>query len=220
MRQYVLYSSALHGAVLLALLFFINPAVRNAAVSTVYSIDFVGGPAIIEQPPAPKAAAAKTEIPVSKPAGRISDEIPVKAKKTAARKIAGPLPSPSVLKRFQPPAAAEKTGVEESPSSGGVSAEFPNFPYPWYITLVRAGLWREWSARMPRAGSISAVVSFRIGKMGAAQNVVLEKKSGNKLFDFAALASAEQAGPFPPLPAGYKENELQVHAEFRVVPGE
>jgi TonB family protein len=99
----------------------------------------------------------------------------------------------------------------------GISAEFPNFPYPWYITQVRMSLWNRWSSRMPKEGSLSSVVVFRIQRSGEISGLNVERSSGNKLFDFAAMSSVERSTPFPPLPDEYGEQELVMHVEFKII---
>ena len=156
-----------------------------------------------------------------------------KPKPAALQKVSHWLPSPSILRQLQKPSilaampqtqqpaqtasVSETAGTSTAQAGGtnGVSADFPNFPYPWYISRVRASLWNEWSSRMPHGGVISAVVTFKIARGGTAQNITIEKTSSNKLFDFAALASVEQSAPFPPLPADYRQDLLTVHVEFK-----
>ncbi len=113
-------------------------------------------------------------------------------------------------------AKEEAQNAEGQPPGGAMTAEFPNFPYPWYITQVRASLWNQWSARMPSGGRLAAVIGFQIGKGGAVSAIKAERSSGNKLFDFAAMSAVEASAPFPPLPREYKQKTLSVHVEFKV----
>ncbi|MDD2773823.1 MAG: TonB family protein [Elusimicrobiales bacterium] len=235
MRQYLVYSGTFHLAAGVLLFFFLKPALEKAAQSSVYSVDFIGSPAQApSQAPAPKQAAPpaqKAEPAYSQPRARQPKDY-ISANPTKREPFV--LPAPSVLKDAklkQPPRPNDLTGrdaekepaesasaavePQPDPGSGGVSADFPNFPYPWYITQVRAALWNEWSSRMPSSGAASAVVVFRITRAGKVEGLRAEKTAGNKLFDFAALASVDQAGPFPPLPADYKQPTLTVHVEFK-----
>jgi len=234
MRQYLLYSGTAHLAAGVLLFFFLKPALDRAAQSSVYSVDFIGSQAEspLQAPAAQKTASAPTAA-VQQAAQAPKDYIPVSAKNVRQKYAPFALPAPSVLKNMklrQPPKpwpdaapapaaenAAAPASAEPQPDagSGGVSADFPNFPYPWYITQVRAALWNEWSSRMPSSGAASAVVVFRITRAGKLEGLRTEKTAGNKLFDFAALASVDQAGPFPPLPADYKQPTLTVHVEFK-----
>jgi protein TonB len=227
MRQYILYSGTFHLAMALALFVFLKPALDKAAQSSVYSVDFIGSQsqAPLQAPSAQPAAQAAVQQ--AAPPQAAKDYIPL-GKKAAPGAFV--LPAPSVLKgaKLPPPslAAAPKSDAQpaqetaqpaeqSSGGSGEVSADFPNFPYPWYITQVRAALWNEWSSRMPSSGAAAAVVTFRINRAGRVEGLRTEKTAGNKLFDFAALASVDQASPFPPLPADYGQPTLTVHVEFK-----
>jgi len=221
-RQYLIYSGTFHVAAAVLMLIFFRPMLNRAVEQTVYTVDFVGAPAqaaaYSAAPAAPKPIAAQPAA--AKPAPRQSREI-IDSRKPA------PLAPPSVLAKYHLPSASvpseaapqqqAESAVSEAPPSdtGGVSTDFPDFPYPWYITQVRAALWSEWSSRMPRGGAIGATVRFKITRNGAVESLSIEKPSGNKLFDFAALASVEQAAPFPPLPRDYKQAALTAHVEFR-----
>jgi protein TonB len=125
------------------------------------------------------------------------------------------LGAPSILEEEDEFLEQENT-EDTSPVETGISADFPDFPYPWYITQVRVSLWNEWSSRMPRSGDISAGIVFTIKRDGTIKKTKVENKSGNKLFDFAAISSVEQATPFPPLPKGYTKKDLVVHVEFKI----
>jgi len=98
-----------------------------------------------------------------------------------------------------------------------VVADFSNFPYPWYITQVREALWTAWTARMPSSGLLKCTVKFDLLRKGSVKNVGVERSSGNRLFDYAAETSVENAGPFPPLPDDYYEDRLTVHVEFKTM---
>ncbi|NLO90941.1 MAG: TonB C-terminal domain-containing protein, partial [Elusimicrobia bacterium] len=208
-------------------------------LKTSYSVDFIAAtqssvteaPAAPAQTPEPAPAqppAAKAETPKAEPS-----IAPVKAKpsRKTVKENDFALPAPSVLQKqslaslpslaapeenAKPAAQAQPQRAASDTGGTAITAEFPNFPYPWYITQVRAALWNEWSTRMPSAGAISTVVGFRIQRNGKIEGVKVDKSSGNKLFDFAALSSAEQAAPFPPLPSDYKDSALDVHVEFKV----
>lgn len=242
-RRYYLYSAVAHAALLLAAVFLIKPAVRETVFPT-YTVDFIGGaeatqvndaapataaPAAQPEPLKPEPAAkaeptkkikpskpAKTEIKAPKDKTKVLAEKPAPAVQPAREeKLAAPSmldDEPAAAVPAAQTAAAAKSGAEPA----GISAQFPNFPYPWYITQVRLALWNEWSARMPHSGNITSVVGFYVRRDGKLRKVTVERSSGNKLFDLAAMTSVENAAPFPPLPASYKEQELAVHVEFKI----
>ncbi|MEW5907134.1 MAG: TonB family protein [Elusimicrobiota bacterium] len=235
MRQYLLYSSYAHAAVLLGI-FFLS---RNAAVTKKpqsYFIDFIGpaakavtvqeatgGPAGLAAPaekaPEPKASEkAPAAKPAAKPAARTEPAPKELPTELAAGSPSRPLPRPSILSDGGPglfdrpdPAPASAAGGGGS----GLNADFSNFPYPWYITQVRESLWNAWTQRMPTAGALRCTVTFEIARDGSARGVSVSKSSGNRLFDHAARGAAEAAAPFPRLPDDFFEDRLTVHVEFK-----
>ncbi|HNT97236.1 MAG TPA: TonB family protein [Elusimicrobiales bacterium] len=223
MRQYLLYSSYAHAAILLGIFFL----ARNAAVTRkpqAYFIDFIGPAAkavtVQEAAGGPAARAAKTaeEAPAAKTAAKPEPaprELPTDL---AAGGPSKPLPRPSILSEggpglFDRPDPAPAAGGNNGQS--GLSADFSNFPYPWYITQVRESLWNAWTLRMPTAGALRCTVSFDIARDGSARRISVSRSSGNRLFDHAARGAAEAAAPFPALPDDFFEDELTVHVEFK-----
>lgn len=92
----------------------------------------------------------------------------------------------------------------------------PNFPYAWYVNVLRVKLWEEWSRWVPPGSRQSCLVSFVIQRTGVVAQTELERASGDSLFDQGALRAVQAAAPFPPLPEGFKDPSLSVHVEFRL----
>lgn len=232
LRPYLWYSLGLHLALAAAVLGGLP--FKTASTAQVYTIDFVGGPTTVTssqgggaQPEAKTEPKKEETISAKTPQGKEFDEF-------GRRKKKGPfvLPRPSLLRGLtKKPAkeeapAGETKGTGESsaakPSSGGgagagdagVSADMPNFPYPWYITQVRQALWNLWSQRMPRSGG-EAVVVFSILPNGSIVDLRTEESSGDPAFDIAALGAAQDAAPFPPLPRGFTEPFLKIHVTLK-----
>lgn len=194
--QFYFYSSIIHLFVLTSLFIFLKPTITKPAVSQIFNLDIIASSQEVLEAITP-AQEALPKTSVSKPK---SDDIKISGKKIK-------LSAPSIL----------KDKIKPIPQEGGVKAEFADFPYPWYITQVRASLWNEWSKRMPTSGEVACVAVFKITQNGKIKDLEIEKSSGNKLFDFAASASVQSAADFPPLPEDYKEDELTVHVEFKVI---
>lgn len=210
MRQYLLYSSTVH-TFGIAILFLAARPGKTVPHPVTYSIDFIGSSGI--------ATSAMPTGPEGGVSGKaISSELVVPSKKTKTAPAA--LLRPSVLKNARKTGDASKAEPAGAGDAGGaasgVRTDFPNFPYPWYVSQVRLSLWESWSARMPRKGLLSCVLMFRIQRDGSTRKLSVEKSSGNKLFDFSAMSAAERAGPFPPLPSDFPDPELVVHVEFRI----
>jgi protein TonB len=211
MRIYLIFSSSVH-FLLIAVFFFLARNSFQMKKQQAYYIDFIGAAKVVTMENAGREAGSRVETPAA-------------AKKTkAARPPAEdpfissgesePLPKPSVLggaARLIEPAQGDKPGAGGSP----VLADFSNFPYPWYITQVREALWNSWTERMPSSGRLKCTVKFDIQRSGAAGAVAVESSSGNRLFDYAAETTVENAAPFPPLPDDFYEESLTVHVEFK-----
>lgn len=230
MRHYLLYSSYAHAALLLGLFLL----ARNAAVTKKpqsYFIDFIGptAKAVTVQEATGKAAAPAApaeKAPAPKPAEKAPPAKAAPKQEPAPKELpteltAGgpskPLPRPSILSEGGP-SLFDKPDPQPAAAGGGesgLSADFSNFPYPWYITQVRESLWNAWTQRMPTAGALRCTVSFDIARDGSARSVAVSRSSGNRLFDHAARSAAEAAGPFPRLPDDFFEDKLTVHVEFK-----
>lgn len=112
------------------------------------------------------------------------------------------------------PGSGAAAGTGPSDGLGSVSADMPDFPYPWYLTLLRQKIWEQWSARMP-PGTLECLVQFSILRDGAITDVRVEETSGDAAFDYAALGAVRGAVPLPPLPPAFKERFLKVHIQFK-----
>ncbi|MFC1512540.1 TonB C-terminal domain-containing protein [bacterium] len=92
--------------------------------------------------------------------------------------------------------------------------EGETFAYPYYLRIIRAKISKQWEVPHDVVVSIGAVVYFRIDKKGKIIMYNIYKKSGNDSFDHAALRAVVLSGPYPALPADYKENYLGVYFGF------
>ena len=212
MSPYIIGSFLAHFVLLIA---FILIASHYASQTPhFYTIDFVG-------PSAVKIQGSETTTPNS-PAQNVKS-------KTASKEISfskNPrhfvLPKPSLLSSDSSLAAPQKSHVHSNvvsvkqnsahaPSaSANVSADLPNFPYPWYISELRAALWAQWSKNLPSVSGKCEVV-FEIMPDGRIVDLKTESSSGSADFDLTALSSVQDASPFPPLPQDFHQPFLKIH---------
>lgn len=190
-----------------------------------YRIDFIGPTtAIINRNPDSTPAAAKAPSEATPPAPGKPPPMSLEDNFSLQRRRR-PLPRPSILSRQTRPQSGETTvssptretppaGQGAGPADASVSADMPNFPYPWYISQIRASLWSQWSARMPE-GRGEAVIMFSLLPGGQMVDLRVESSSGDSSFDFFALTAAQEAAPFPPLPRSFREPFLKVHVRMR-----
>lgn len=222
-KPYLTYSFGLHFTLAAAALWLSSRAAM-APSNAVYTIDFVGPSAAIvanlPESAAPKAAPAPESAPAKPQPQTEFDEF---GRRRSKRFV---LPRPSLLKGFTekkaeaPPAPAvpeRGTAAPQaagSPGAAGIETDMPNFPYPWYISQVRASLWSRWSARMPKQAG-ECVVSFSLLPNGSIVDLRTEQSSGDSAFDLAALSVAQDAAPYPPLPRGFREPFLKIHVTLK-----
>ncbi len=213
MSRYFIFSSACHLFLFLAFFFIL----RNGAAGkkVVYYIDFIGAPTVINASKLggkSKTAKAKALKKPKKPSAK-KQEIDIGENFI--------LPKPSMLGEtknlFSKQTGEEepKTPNEENVEYAGVSANFSNFPYPWYISKVRQNLSEQWTVKMPKLGNLRAVIKFEILRNGEIKRLKVVESSKNSLFDNAALISVQNAAPFDELPTDFPDSALIVYVEFR-----
>jgi protein TonB len=235
-RPYLTYSFALHLALALAATRMVG-LFGAKGKSTVYTIDFVGGPAQVmntsagaaASPPEPEKAAATPQTTTPPPATADRGEFDEFGRRKGRKNFV--LPRPSLLKGAQAPqdsgtpatetkqadSAVGASGAAAGQGAGGdagVATDMPNFPYPWYITRVRQMLWNQWMKRMG-GHSGETVVVFSLMPNGSVVDLRTETSSGDGAMDLAALAAVQDAAPYPPLPNGFSEPFLKVHVTLK-----
>jgi periplasmic protein TonB len=88
------------------------------------------------------------------------------------------------------------------------------FPFAWYINILYQRLWKCWDNK--NAGNRDCLVSFTIARDGSLEDSDIKASSGEYLFDQLALRAVSNAAPFPPLPDGYPDKELNVVVKFKL----
>jgi len=88
----------------------------------------------------------------------------------------------------------------------------------YYLGMILTKISQNW--RNPYQGGkqeIRATIYFKIDRNGNLLEAILEKSSGDALFDQAAIRAVYQAKTFPPFPQEMKVSVLGVHFEFEYV---
>jgi len=186
-----------------------------------------------DRPPPPPAPAPRIEVPSreapplitprkepqprpspfgEKLASRLSDiqSRPVEAPVRSLPKLDVPEISPLEVPTKAPPPSIVAGGEEIVPLT--------EFPYAWYIALVKDRIFNEWSP--PSSFSlggrrITAIASFRITRQGRLEQVRITDSSGHRLFDQSVLATLDGLAGLPPLPGDYREDFLDVFIRFQ-----
>jgi protein TonB len=143
-------------------------------------------------------------------------------------RIAGP-PAAPAAPTAPPTTAATRPEVEPirlgrpnapTTSTGSIAVDASDFPFTYYLRLIQSKIGERWSPpRAASAGGERVVVLFEIQRDGQVREPVVEKSSGNPLYDQSALRAIAEASPVPPLPPEFKASSLRVHFGFEFQPG-
>lgn len=106
------------------------------------------------------------------------------------------------------------TGDSTVTGSNRMNIEIPNFPFAYYLNILKFRIQENWRPPPGRRQRETAVVKFVISRQGKISNIVLVKGSGKHHFDQAAQRAVHYADPLPPLPPDFLEDFLTVHIEF------
>ncbi len=193
---------------------------------------------LVELSPPPRAAAPEPEPVVQE---EISEPEPVVEEPVVEEQI--PIDPPRrQVKRVTPPPRNEKTleerlaerlraqdeareeerepePVVEEPAAASAVVTASRFPYSWYLSIIQGKVrlnWKQPSSRLVSDEKLSTQISFRIGRRGEIEVVTVRRSSGLQNVDQSAVKAVRESTPFPPLPADYMEDHLDVTIDFTV----
>ena len=98
--------------------------------------------------------------------------------------------------------------------TGALTLNAGDFPFAWYLQQLQKKISEQWKPPANAANGQRAVVVFEIRRDGQLANVTVETRSGDFLYDQAALRAVSDATPFPELPKDYAQSVLRVHLGF------
>jgi TonB family protein len=185
----------------------------------VYQVELVEMPFIkpIEQPKPDKQTIKKSPESVAiQPPKSKEEAIAINKKEPAKEK-------PESQKEVEP---VETKGMEEekdasSPvASGEVKIEGKNFPFAYYLNLIRYRVRENWEPPYQvslKKEKINTIIGFKVLRDGRIESINIEIPSGKFLFDQAAQRAILSVGQLPPLPQEFKEEFLVVHIEFEAI---
>ena len=103
----------------------------------------------------------------------------------------------------------ERKVLEETRIDSGTVA-FPS----WYVDEVHNRIFSVWEppSIVTRSG---AAIGFEISRTGMVSNIVVERSSGNSIFDLSCDEAVRKASPLSPFPELYKGNKVRVHVTFK-----
>ena len=92
------------------------------------------------------------------------------------------------------------------------------FPHAWYLMVLKDRIFARWSPPSEfyvGAGTVAALVSFRIDRAGRLSRAAVKESSGHARFDRSALAAIQGLAQLPALPEQYAEETLDVVIRFQ-----
>jgi TonB family protein len=156
-------------------------------------------------PPPPKEAAKPEKKPA--PPVKKKSETQVRKKETSEKRSLK-----DVQKRIdairQKMASSEKG--EEQPK---VSARIAEARRNAYFDTIAAHVQANWSLlknQMENVGTLTTDIGLQIRRDGTVTMIVIEKPSGNALFDEFAVRAVKRSNPLPPFPEEVREDRLEV----------
>jgi TonB family protein len=115
----------------------------------------------------------------------------------------------------QPPAPS--TGVKNV-----AEVEATDFPYAWYLNLLRTKISDAWdppASRLLAGRANQVIIRFYLSRDGTASELEIEVVSGVPGLESSARRAVQRAQPFPPLPQGYPEDSVVIAVRFTVSEG-
>lgn len=111
----------------------------------------------------------------------------------------------------------EKKQAKSAVGDENVRLDVEEFPFSYYLALLKSRIRNSWEPpHYATRTSLSkkTIIYFRIQRSGRITDLMIEEKSGDYLFDQAALRAVSLANPLPPLPYDFPERQLGVHFAF------
>ncbi|MFQ5822956.1 MAG: TonB family protein [bacterium] len=211
MKLNLLFSFSLHVILFLAL-FISKPGIRKwEGYPTVIPVELVRiEPVSYKAPEVEKIQPRRQEI---KPKPKKLEGITLEKKKLKKEE---PIEQPKETEITK-----EKTEGKSVAGGESVRLDVKEFPFSYYLALLQSKIQNNWEPpHYATRTSLSkkTILYFKIQRSGRITDLLIEKKSGDYLFDQAALRAVSLANPLPPLPFDFPERELGVHFEFEQGP--
>jgi len=205
-KQNLVFSSILHFSFLAALFITSSGPRKFEGYPTVMPVELVKIEPVSFKAPEVEKLEPKQSEPKLQP--KELEGVTIEKRKVKEKKEEQP-PEPK-----EPP--KEKKEGKSTVESEKVRLDVDEFPFSYYLALLRSRIQTNWEPPVGSAASLSraATVYFRIQRNGQVTDISIEKGSGDFLFDRAALRAVTLANPLPPLPNDFPEPSLGVHFEF------
>lgn len=116
----------------------------------------------------------------------------------------------------------EGLSLPPSPGRSGSSLELLSDPmgvdFRPYLIRILSAVRRNWFAVIPESAKLGrrgrVVIQFAIHRDGHVPKLVIASPSGAEALDRAAVAGVSASNPFPPLPSGYRGEDIRLQFTF------
>jgi TonB family protein len=117
------------------------------------------------------------------------------------------------------PDPQDEAGPPASAPTASTDVQAEDFPYAWYLNVVRTRITDSWDPpgeRLVAGRTNQVLVRFQLHRDGSVTDLMVEGASGTPGLDASARRAVQQAQPFPPLPENYAGDVLSVGVRFTV----
>jgi len=220
-RRHLLASATAHAAVLLLFVVFslisqCRHRKKPHEIMTFIDIQSAAPtpPSIAEveqvQPPAPEPPAPEPPKDIPEPPKTPKKEIK-KSEKKIKRTEATP-PKPKLTE------AEIRKQLSEGAAMSKPQGQVSDFPFAWYLSLVRERMYQAWAQPSELAGSagLRAEVEIRVERSGTITRRRMVRPSGNTVMDQSVMRAVESVSTLKELPPGYGGAYKDITIEFEL----
>jgi len=163
----------------------------------------------------PKKRPKPTPKPTPQPTKKPKPTVKPKPKTRVAKKKASDATS-SEKRSTKGSAKGKKVSVTTATDQSGII-----FPFSWYSDRIQDltdSNWKNPKVNLKRGEKLITTVKFTILRSGDITGLEVVKKSGNIIFDMAAIRAVKESSPYPSLPPLYMNKTLTVTMDFIYYP--
>ncbi len=207
MKFSLLVSIIFHILLFLVLFVLVRAVPEMNLPQKIYSVKILR-PIVSEKSPPPRVEEKPEEPPEEKPEPEPEPEPEEKKPVPGKKKEAEKEPQEQEKEPLQTSVDSEEGGETE------LQVDSPEFPFTYYLGAIERNISQNWFSAVSENTALSCVVYFRLNRRGRISSTRIEKSSGNRYFDRAALQAVRSSAPFPPLPAAFDQPYLGIHFTF------
>lgn len=167
-----------------------------------------------EAKPEPKPKRIKPKVDPAQAERELSRRLAQLERRTQSRRQVD-----SAISRIQSRVASRASAAGGvAGSAGGGGGDKTSMRFQVYHTEVWQRIRTHWivpEAMIKSTRGLETIVVIIIRRNGSLAGVRLEKSSGNTRYDQTALRAVKKAGPYPPLPIGYRRATYEMGVRFR-----